>query len=521
MGLKTALTHTVLPKRRYLLRSLLISLLVFFLFTLTTLFIVHHRNEIQQRNLAEHTVKFALTFMNELTTVMTKANALQPLPCSQAQAALNHHSTFTSGVRTLVLVKNGIAYCSSATGEMSKSVDTLYPGLNLARPIDMILQQGTLMVPDRPAIGVWLSSPGKSDTGVLATLDINLAPYLLFSLQNNNSLGLAIVVGDRAMTTFHFGIISQADLPKRHAQEIPIPGFPLKLLLYSSTLSPENIRFTLLIGLLVALATWALSYYIMLFRHGVDRELLYAMKTRQFHVVYQPVVHSANKKVAGVEALLRWNHPVEGAIPPDVFINYAETQGLIIPLTQHLFALLIEDAGKLASILPAKSKLAVNISPWHMTDPDFKKDVLGLIAELPAHHFNLVFEITERGMVDEEIAQEMFSWLRQQGVEIAVDDFGTGHSALIYLERFTFDYLKIDRGFVMTIGKNTVTTPVLDTILTLTRQLKLNTVAEGVETTQQANYLVDHGVGYLQGYLYSKPLGVTALAQFMLGYPHQ
>ena len=121
-------------------------------------------------------------------------------------------------------------------------------------------------------------------------------------------------------------------------------------------------------------------------------------------------------------------------------------------------------------------------------------------------------------MVETEDALEKFDWLRHQGIEIAIDDFGTGHSALIYLEKFRLDFLKIDRGFVTTIGRQTVTAPVLDTVLNLTRELRLKTVAEGVETPQQAHYLREHGVTYLQGYLYSRPLTPAGLKEFVTHY---
>lgn len=108
--------------------------------------------------------------------------------------------------------------------------------------------------------------------------------------------------------------------------------------------------------------------------------------------------------------------------------------------------------------------------------------MLRFAAALPADHFHVVLEVTERAMIDKEKSMANFAWLHRQGFEIAIDDFGTGHSALIYLERYNFDYLKIDRGFVQAIGTETVTSPVLDAVLTLSRRLKLMTVAEGVET---------------------------------------
>ena len=132
-------------------------------------------------------------------------------------------------------------------------------------------------------------------------------------------------------------------------------------------------------------------------------------------------------------------------------------------------------------------------------------------AALPPDHFQTVLEITERDMIQQREANQLFEWLHNEGFEIAIDDFGTGHSALIYLERFTMDYLKIDRGFVNAIGTETVTSPVLDAVLTLARRLNMSTVAEGVETPEQAAWLREHGVNFLQGYWISRPM---PLAQF-------
>ncbi|MOA36784.1 putative cyclic-di-GMP phosphodiesterase AdrB [compost metagenome] len=115
-------------------------------------------------------------------------------------------------------------------------------------------------------------------------------------------------------------------------------------------------------------------------------------------------------------------------------------------------------------------------------------------------------------MINQLEAAPLFEWLQHEGFEIAIDDFGTGHSALIYLERFTMDYLKIDRGFVNAIGTETVTSPVLDAVLTLARRLNMATVAEGVETPEQAAWLREHGVNFLQGYWISRPM---PLMQFL------
>ena len=251
----------------------------------------------------------------------------------------------------------------------------------------------------------------------------------------------------------------------------------------------------------------------MTIRMRPGREILSAITRGQFYVVYQPVVHASDLHIGGVEVLMRWTHPVAGNIPPDAFISFAEGQNLIVPLTRHLFDLIAKDAPALQKVLPPGAKLGINISPSHLHAESFKQDIRHLLASLPENYFQVVLELTERDMLNEKQAVKLFEWLHGEGIEIAIDDFGTGHSALIYLERFTLDYLKIDRGFVNAIGMETVTSPVLDTVLTLTHRLNLVTVAEGVETQEQATWLRNHGVDFLQGYWISQPLTLTQLVE--------
>ncbi|HGV4841813.1 TPA: cyclic di-GMP phosphodiesterase, partial [Klebsiella pneumoniae] len=267
----------------------------------------------------------------------------------------------------------------------------------------------------------------------------------------------------------------------------------------------------LLLGVVCGLLAGLLCYYVLTIKSDPRKSILLGIKNNQFYIVYQPVVNAQTLRISGVEVLMRWRHPVVGEIPPDVFINLAETQQMIVPLTHHLLALIASDAAVLKRILPRGVKLGLNISPAHLQADSFRDDMLRFAAALPADHFHVVLEVTERAMIDKEKSMANFAWLHRQGFEIAIDDFGTGHSALIYLERYNFDYLKIDRGFVQAIGTETVTSPVLDAVLTLSRRLKLMTVAEGVETQEQAEWLRGQGVHFLQGYWISRPLSLAGL----------
>jgi sensor c-di-GMP phosphodiesterase-like protein len=515
MGLRTALTHTVLPKRRYLIRSLLFSVLFFILFIIVTLTVIKANNAREQGQIAERTSEFSSRYFHQLTDTMRRIGLLTSESCPSVASEINRDAAFSIAVRDFQLVRNGMVFCSSASGNQNISATHSLHDIDFDKMMSIDLQMGTPAVPNRPVIIVWQRNPGISNDGVIATLELTLSPYMLFALPGTGYRGFALLIGDSALISSEEGLVPVSKLPQSHFTEVNPGDLPFTLRLYSPSLTGDNIRFTLLGGLLLSLLVCALIYFSLLNRHNVEREILRGLKNKEFFVEYQPVIESRSLKVTGLEALLRWQHPIEGRIPPDIFIGYAETQGLIVELTQHMMSMVAADAHQLQHALPEKSKLSINISPHHMSRVSFHDDVLNFIEALPENAFQVIFEITERGMIDTEGALREFNWLRHHNIEIAIDDFGTGHSALIYLEKFTLDYLKIDRGFVMSIDQKTLIAPVLDTVLKLTEELKLKTVAEGVETELQSQYLRNHGVTYLQGYLYSKPLGVGELMNFI------
>jgi EAL domain-containing protein (putative c-di-GMP-specific phosphodiesterase class I) len=321
------------------------------------------------------------------------------------------------------------------------------------------------------------------------------------------------VANGTAISTFspHPQPVSQLKgTPIRSAK---INGLPMTVNVYGDGWATENMQFSLLMGMMCGLLAGLLCYYVLTVRLRPGKEITTAIKRNQFYVVYQPVVDAEDMQISGIEVLMRWNHPSAGEIPPDAFINFAEAQQLIVPLTRHLFELIAKDAPVLQSMLPPGAKLGINIAPAHLLAESFQQDLRDLTAMLPPNYFQLVLEITERDMLNQRQAVALFEWLHHEGYEIAIDDFGTGHSALIYLERYSFDYLKIDRGFVNAIGTETVTSPVLDAVLTLARKMDLVTVAEGVETQEQANWLRQHGVNFLQGYWISRPLTLEKLVE--------
>lgn len=458
-------------------------------------------------------------FTGYLDDIRATAESLQPLtlnPCKDVVGELTSRAAFSTNVRAFLLIRDKRAFCSSATGAMDVPMATLVPEIDINKITDMAILTGTTMLPDKPAIALWYRSPLLEQRGVFAALNINLAPYMLYTAGQPDLYGIALGIGDRAISTFSTGVSQLSQLPQQPFRTLMVSGTPLTLYLYAEKWQPEDLQFAILLGATAGLLAGLLTAYILYTHLRPGREILTAIKRDQFYVVYQPVVDGTTLKVSGVEVLMRWRHPAAGEIPPDAFIHFAEAQQLIVPLTLHLFNLISRDAPILQTLIPQGAKVGINIAPGHLHSASFMDDIRAFAQTLPANRFDVVLEITERDMLRYTEVTKVFEWLRKEGYEIAIDDFGTGHSALIYLERFTLDYLKIDRGFVNAIGTETVTSPVLDAVLTLAKRLNMKTVAEGVETREQARWLREHGIHYMQGYYFSRPL---TLEQFVKWQP--
>ncbi|UXD94269.1 cyclic di-GMP phosphodiesterase [Cronobacter sakazakii] len=506
---------TLSTPRKIILVGIATGLALALIITIAARGWLHQQRENQYDLLARDIHHYLNTYFAQLKS---SADALQPLTlaeCGTVSSELTSRAAFNLNVRAFLLVRDGAAYCSSATGKLHLPLRNLAPDIDTHKTVDISIIPGTPMMPDKPSIVMWFGNPLMEGRGIVTTLNVSLTPYLVYTARQNDLNGLALVEKDRALTTFSGKVMTPDELPASPLRSESVQGYPLKLYLYGDTMPAEDRHLALLLGLLIGLLGGTLTVILLALRARSGREIVSAIKRNQFFVVYQPVVDAATRQIRGVEALMRWEHPSAGMIPPDAFINFAEAQGLIVPLTRHLFRLIAQDVPRLQQTLPPGAKLGINIAPGHLHSEQFKMDIQKLRASLPPDYFQLVFEITERDMIREEEALDLFQWLHEQGYEIAVDDFGTGHSALIYLERFTLDYLKIDRGFVNAIGTETITSPVLDAVISLAKRLNMATVAEGVETQEQAKWLTVRGVNFLQGYYFSRPMRAADLPASM------
>jgi diguanylate cyclase (GGDEF)-like protein len=236
-------------------------------------------------------------------------------------------------------------------------------------------------------------------------------------------------------------------------------------------------------------------------RKELENDLRAAIAEDGLSVAYQPIMNASGEKMAGVEALCRWRHPQRGDVTPAVFIPIAERSELIIPLGEWVLRKACTEGRAWAGIT-----VAVNVSPLQFRRQDFVEVVERILAETGFDPKLLELELTEStllGNVDE--AEKAMLRLKALGVRFALDDFGTGYSSLLYLRRFPFDKIKIDRSFVRSIETAADAASIIHAIVSLGRGLGMKVTAEGVETAEQQLFLRAAGVHSLQGYRFGKP----------------
>jgi diguanylate cyclase (GGDEF)-like protein len=247
-------------------------------------------------------------------------------------------------------------------------------------------------------------------------------------------------------------------------------------------------------------------------RLEVKQELKRAILDEEFVLHFQPIVKLDTQDLVAVEALVRWNHPQWGMVPPNDFIPVAEESALIVPLGEWILREATSQAKGLQETLGKRFAVSVNLSARQLEEQDIVRvvrDALDL-SGLPAS--DLILEITETVLVgNKEETSRTLKELRDMGVQIAIDDFGTGYSSLSYLHRFPFDILKIDRAFIGGVDEGPEEAALAQAVIQLASVLNVYTVAEGIETDGQLERLKSFGCSTGQGFLFSRPLPMTEL----------
>jgi len=232
-----------------------------------------------------------------------------------------------------------------------------------------------------------------------------------------------------------------------------------------------------------------------------------AVNQKEFEIYYQPMVDANNKRVIGAEALLRWNHPLRGAVSPEEFIPVLEDMKLIIPLGKWILERVCAQnkAWQDSGLTPIVT--SVNLSPVQLVLESLEKELNEILENTRLSPEYLELEITETALMQSpESCARTLQQIKAMGIHIAIDDFGTGYSSLSHLKTLPINKLKIDRSFVMDIPDDTDDMSITQAIISLTQNLNLDVIAEGVETAIQLEFLKENGCDNVQGFYFSQPL---------------
>jgi diguanylate cyclase (GGDEF)-like protein len=255
-------------------------------------------------------------------------------------------------------------------------------------------------------------------------------------------------------------------------------------------------------------------------RLKTENQLAHAIDFDELRLHYQPIVALPGGETVGFEALVRWEHPERGLVPPLDFIPIAEDTGLIIPIGNWVLERACRQAAEWRHAVPgAPPSISVNLSARQLAQPDLPRLVADVLRDTGVEPSDLHLEITESSLMDDpDAALTAMTELRDLGVRLVLDDFGTGYSSLAYVQRFPIAMLKVDRSFVADLGADGAGAAIVAAVTNMAQGLGVDVVAEGVETEEQATLLQALGCGYAQGYLYSRPMPAEA-ASVLLGAP--
>ncbi len=250
----------------------------------------------------------------------------------------------------------------------------------------------------------------------------------------------------------------------------------------------------------------------------LETDLRYAIVCNELELFYQPIVDLSDGKIAGFEALVRWNHPTRGLVSPSDFIPVAESTGLIVPITNELLRDACRQLGEWGAGDRRHLTISINLSGKHLGEPSLVARIAEALGENDVAPERLKLEITETALMENaETTIAMLNRIKETGVKVSIDDFGTGYSSLSYLNRFPINTLKVDQSFVSEMNSGTENREIVRTVIALAATLGLDTIAEGIETEDQLQLLRKLGCDYGQGYLFSPAIPKDEAESLLVG----
>lgn len=470
-----------------------------------------------QRLVQDDVLLAAQTAVSQVDHILEKARAVSVqaspligLTCASAERQLRRLTVAAALVRSTNLVVDGVIYCTSVEGQGSspEEADRYVDG-------SLRLMPNNRATPDSPVLIYRRPSPAGSVLVGISGEHLRDVLALVGRENVTSSLTVGGMTIDQTGTVRHLGRPSTTAQNSASAVSIPYPFAVSSVAKEGALLDNLTNRYASVLALAVGLGGIAslAVYRGQRYRHAPSQELARALKAGEFVAYYQPVFVARTGEICGVEVLMRWHNPIDGLIPADHFIPFAERDGIIVAMTEHIVRQCQEDLATVADRLSTNFHVGFNISPAHLQSTSLVGTCRDFLRSFTLGQVVLMLELTERNRFDfDESTLRLFSQLRALGVEFAIDDFGTGHSGLSYVQDFHFDYLKIDRIFVSGCDKDDSNSKgILLNIIDLAKRLQIRTIAEGVEEAGERDELIRLGVDCLQGYLLGRPVPIDQL----------
>lgn len=462
-----------------------------------------------REDISQHAVSIVYkidSFFDEANNLASQVATMWYVPCKKSEYNLKKLVASSNVARSATILHNNNVYCSSVYKLGREDLDTS----TFRKTITLLASNH--ITPNSPVVGYKLV---KGDWAALIGINANVFSRILENDQYKDNLFFAIdnkLLND-SEKVFWLQSIEEAN----NILSVKSIKYPFKVMIKINSVSFWDYVYTRYIIFFILIATIALIETLYITLTSAKRDMKRAIAADEFIPYYQLVVTSSSYRWHGMEVLIRWQHPKLGLVEPIKFIPLAERSKLVVPMTRQLMIKVAHDLVPYIDVLPNPFVISFNISASHLYEPTLLVDCQNFLAKFPSNKIVLVLELTEGQLIEpSERLDRLFDTFHQIGVRVAIDDFGTGYSNLAYLQKLKIDKLKIDRMFVSMIYTTTEAQYLVDTIISLAKQLKLKLVAEGVETHEQLQYLTDHKVDYIQGFLFSRPAPIQEMIKDVL-----
>ena len=494
-------------KKRDIIKPVSILTVIFLFFLLLDfIFFTYDSNQKNKETINEISiiVDDMISYANKTNdTVMNLMSTRNT--CDDALPEIRRIITTTPFVRSISFGENGVIKCHSLIGNLNiKDPQKHYLDNRMA------LITGNLIQSQHPILLV------KNNYGSMFYVTAIDGMYLQMIMKQLSDAGLSIQFSVGGVYVSGDGILSWRSMTDSHVavQSIISHQYPYKLttgLNYNSIVSAylhvQKYHIYVLAFLFLTLT------FVIIRRsrkpYTMSDDIRLGIEGNEFIAFGQKITRIEDGTTSGIEILVRWSHPTQGLVRPDIFIPQAEASGLIIPITQGLFKQVSTIINSIDGELPDGFYVSFNITAKHFDDLTLYKDCINFLSQVKNKGVRLILELTEREIIPQDkTTLRLFRLLHEAGIELAIDDFGTGHSSYSYLHNHYISILKIDRSFVDKINTDAVSSVLIDSVIHLGNKLSLKMIAEGVETKEQVEYLHSKNIKYAQGYLYGKPKAI-------------